>query len=1030
MFVPDSDVRVDVTWCRQANEKKLAYEVVRGSYINTGELLGSIRQVLEKQQLRIYLQEKIKELQASESRFHNVLAKLADSIIIVDNKGIVRLVNPAAAALFNCKAEELLGKEFFGALVTERTASEMETDIIYGDREKTVVDIRVVQTQVNVIRIGGEKAIAEMRIVETEWDGKMAFIASLRDITARTQAEQKLRQTTSELKAIFQAFPDIFFRIDGDGTILDYHTGQLSSLDMPPSNLVGKKIQDVVPEAVGSQFDNSIQKVNETKSLVTIEYVLPITNEIKNYEARLLPLLGKQIMVIIRDITERKRAEAALVEQARLEALQADSRIAFTEKVPLQQHLQWCMEAIVKHLNNVGLTRIWTVNETENLLELQAWAGIYDRDRMNLDMQTIAAIAEEKKIKIINNEINNSQGIGKSSMMSFIGYPLLVENRLIGVMAMFTDKPLSETALTVLASVADAIALNIDRRHTEEALRQSEIKFQKLAANVPGMIYRFLRRKDGSVGWPFVSSSCREIYELTPEEIYANPTLPMEMIHPDEQENFHRSVDISAATLQPWHWQGRLITPGGKIKWIQCASRPELQENGDIVWDGLIMDITDRKQAEEEIRNTQRFLNSVLENLPVGVFTKDIQDLQFVFWNKASEELFGYTKEEAIGKTDYDLFPAIEAEFCISKDRESLITKQLVDIPEVFRQTKHRGSRILHTKNIPIFDEKGQPQYILSIAEDITDRKQSENALRESEARFRTQAQELEQTLYKLQETQTQLIQTEKMSSLGQLVAGVAHEINNPISFIYGNLSPASEYIQDLLDLVKLYGAYYPEPVAPIQQEIEAIDLDFLMEDLPKLVTSMKIGADRIREIVLSLRTFSRLDEAEMKPVDIHEGIDSTLLILQNRLKAKAGNKGINIVKNYGRLPKIECFAGQLNQVFMNIIANGIDALESSQEVSCFINDKLPTIAITTTCNSDRVFIKIADNGPGIEPQVINRLFDPFFTTKPVGKGTGLGLSISYQIIVEKHGGTITCNSELGKGTEFCIEIPIYRGYT
>jgi signal transduction histidine kinase len=281
-------------------------------------------------------------------------------------------------------------------------------------------------------------------------------------------------------------------------------------------------------------------------------------------------------------------------------------------------------------------------------------------------------------------------------------------------------------------------------------------------------------------------------------------------------------------------------------------------------------------------------------------------------------------------------------------------------------------------------------------------------------------AQKLEGTLHKLQCTQAQLIQSEKLSSIGQMVAGVAHEINNPVSFIYGNLRYASDYVKDLLDLLKLYQECYGNHHPPIQAKINAIDLDFLLKDLPKVLASMQVGAERIRQIVLSLRNFSRSDEVLMQSVDLHEGIDSTLLILQNRLKARYNHPAIEIVKEYGQLPTIECYGGQLNQVFMNLLSNAIDALED-------MPDHLGCITIRTRVNADRsgIIIQISDNGPGMSQEVKAQLFDPFFTTKPLGKGTGLGLSISHQIVVEKHGGILKCESALGKGTEFWIEIPL-----
>jgi PAS domain S-box-containing protein len=291
-----------------------------------------------------------------------------------------------------------------------------------------------------------------------------------------------------------------------------------------------------------------------------------------------------------------------------------------------------------------------------------------------------------------------------------------------------------------------------------------------------------------------------------------------------------------------------------------------------------------------------------------------------------------------------------------------------------------------------------------------------------------TQAQQLELALQELQKTQAQLVQSEKMSSLGQLVAGVAHEINNPVSFIYGNLIHAHGYTQDLLDLIQFYQQYYPNPTPEVQSKIETIDLDFLIEDLPKLLDSMKFGAERICEIVGALRNFSRLAEAEMKAVNIHEGLDSTLTILQNRLKASGKHPEIQVIKEYGTLPKVECYAGQLNQVFMNLLTNAIDAIDEQNQKRAIEDIQANPSIIrvrTEVLDNQQVAIRIADNGPGMTEQVKARLFDPFFTTKPVGAGTGLGLSISYQIVVKKHRGQLLCFSELGQGTDFVIQIPL-----
>ncbi|WP_368007738.1 PAS domain-containing sensor histidine kinase [Laspinema palackyanum] len=442
------------------------------------------------------------------------------------------------------------------------------------------------------------------------------------------------------------------------------------------------------------------------------------------------------------------------------------------------------------------------------------------------------------------------------------------------------------------------------------------------------------------------------------------------------------------------------------------------------------IDISDRKQMEVALRRSETLYRTLAKNFPNGTVCLFDKDLHHTLAEGTELPKVGLSKELIEGKTLAEAFPSDIATRYEPLYRDALAGKESVtEVPF--------GSRLYLAHTLPLKNEQGEAIAGMIMTQNITERKQAEDALRRSEERFRQKAEELKHTLQELRQTQTQLIQTEKMSSLGQLVAGVAHEINNPVSFIYGNIAHARQYVRDLLDLVELYGKEYQKPTPKIQEHIEGIGLNFLMEDFPKLMSSMQVGADRIREVVLSLRNFSRLDQAQKKSVNIHEGIDSTLLILQNRLKAKAGMPSIEVIKEYGELPAIECYAGQLNQVFMNLLGNAIDVLEEEGHKQLKMRARVPNltgdapgtfnprICIHTERVGDCALIRISDNGRGMNAETKQHIFEPFFTTKNPGKGTGLGLSISYQIVVEKHGGKIDCKSGPGLGTEFMITLPI-----
>ena len=485
--------------------------------------------------------------------------------------------------------------------------------------------------------------------------------------------------------------------------------------------------------------------------------------------------------------------------------------------------------------------------------------------------------------------------------------PLCVKGQRIGTMATIIDVS-HRTELTneelraqlqsrtrVLKHTTERLqkAMN-ERTQTDATLIASQSRFDALMARVPGILYQFRLSADLTPSFSFISPSSKTLLELSPQQICSDASLLIERIHPDDKADFDQSVALSAQNLTDWHWHGRFVLFSGRTVWMQAASRPEKQHDGSIVWDGLLMDITD---------------------------------------NKASE-----------------------------------------------------------------------------------------SALQRSESKLRSQTQQLKSAITQLRRTQAKLIQSEKMSSLGQLVAGIAHELNNPVNFIHGNLTHAQAYIQDILKIIRLYQAHYPAPIPEVQTVSSELELDYVLSDLPKLLQSVQAGTNRIRQIVLSLRNFSRLDESELKSIDIHEGLESTLMILGNRLKATGERRAIKIIKAYEKIPPVDCYAGQLNQVFMNILVNAIDAIDDADDADKA--NKIYQIVLQTFQENNRVVVQITNNGPPIPKEVSRRLFDPFFTTKPVGQGTGMGLAVSYQTVVDLHKGTLEYSQTDDQKTSFKIEIP------
>ena len=575
-----------------------------------------------------------------------------------------------------------------------------------------------------------------------------------------------------------------------------------------------------------------------------------------------------------------------------------------------------------------------------------------------------------------------------------------------------------------------AFAHDITERHkSEAALRRSEARFRSLVANIPGVVYRwqcdFLPT--------FISDTVYLLAGYPAADFISPPDRGgrtfASVIYSEDLAQVEATIRKGIENKQSYSLEYRLLAADGTIKWVWDKGSPVFDEDGNVCClDGVIFDISDRYYSQVALQQKTSELEAVFRTLPDLYFRLNADGVILDYLSGNSSDLHLDT-EDFLGKRMLDVLPgnvASQFEQAIVQTIENTTSVTLEYSIQISEEEQKYEARFLPFN----------ATQIIIISRNITLRKQAESKLKDKNY-------ELKQALKQLGRTQSQLIQAEKMSGLGQLVAGIAHEINNPISFIYGNVTYAREYAENLLKLCCLYQEHYPEPVAAIADLAEEIEIEFMKEDFPHLLNSIQIGADRIRQIVLSLRNFSRLEESDIKRVDIHEGIDSALLILQHRLKENGRIRNIEIVKEYGKLPPVQCYVGQLNQVFMNILNNAIDALADVRNRKLELagaseTERQDSPGLPVSCNAshwilirtevlenNRIAIAISDNGLGMEESVKSRIFDPFFTTKPVGKGTGLGLSISYQIVVERHTGTLRCISKPGAGTEFTIEIPI-----
>ncbi len=1010
-------------------------------------------------------------LEASEKRLSGILKMAKNAIISVDENKNISMFNQGAEKIFGYQASDVLGTSL-NLLLAERYKINHQNYVRQFPREPDVSRPMANRRQIWGLRKDGTEFPAAASISKLELQKETILTVIINDISEEVEAENKLKTALQQLNFHVENTPLGVIEWDNELRLQRWSQQAEKIFGWQADEVIGLQVNDwefIFPEdleKVGSLMQqlqggkiprNTSVNRNYTKEgkVINCEW----------YNSAFFDEKGNLISILslILDVTDQVQAQIELqISQQKLQLI--------INTIP--QSIFWKNRDLVyQGCNNSFAHRAGFKSPAEIIgktdYDLPGNPEHFEHYR-RIDFQVMES--NTPRYQIIEPQLTTQ---GQQRWLQTSKVPIHnQDNQVIGILGSYED-------IT-------------ERIEAEEKLNQQQKTLRAILDNAP--IWILMTDINSKV--KFVNNTlCKNLG--IPESRFLEVEEYYQIFLEKEAASLHKIDTNCWANNLPCYCEETFTFIDGKEHNIELIKVKIKDDNNEII--GLIslgLDITESKQAQQKLQESEakfrqiacheellnHLANQIRNSLNIDtILDTTVHQVRTILkidrchfiWHRFASSLNpdetnnNYLDSwEVVNESKGEKFSSLLGKYTIEQVgywalRFLQLEIILVDDISLVDDKKMRhfivALGIISFVSIPIKTQSGKIGVLVcahhtsvrnwddsevKLLKGVTDQlaiaiDQAElyNQSREVAFQAREQAQELSNALKKLQQAQTQLIQTEKMSSLGQMVAGIAHEINNPINFISGNIVHASEYIQDLLNLIHLYQENYPHPPKVIQEKIETIELDFLTEDLPKILNSIKVGANRIADIVLSLRNFSRLDESEVKSVDIHEGIESTLLILQNKLKDKSQEKAIQIIKDYGDLPEVECYVSQINQVFMNIISNGIDALaekRSKKINSTEINqnsdilDDLPTITISTkVLSSQEVRIIISDNGMGMTETVRQKIFDPFFTTKPIGSGTGLGLSISYQIIVEKHQGRLDCTSIVGEGTKFIIEIPI-----
>jgi len=1048
------------------------------------------------------------KLRASEERFRGLLESSQDAIMLLEPPAWkFTFGNPATIRMFGAKDEA----EFTSHDPWDLSPDQQPDGRVSADKAREMIEAAVRKGshffEWTHRRIGGDEFQADVLLAKMEREGKVVLQATVRDITERKQMEENLRQKTTLFEAMVNSSPDGILIVNEQGKKI---------LQNPQFARLTK-----IPAPIAEQLDDAEQLQYVTDSTKDPEQFLAKVlhlnahpdetsrDEIEFKDGRILdrysaPVLDEKKTCygriwMFRDITERKRTEEKLRLQTSALAAAANG-IAITDRTGL---ILWVNPAFTRL---TGYDSSEVVGRTPALLK----SGVHDKTFYQ-DLWATILSGKVWQGELVNRRKDGSQYHEE-----------------------MTITPVRDEKGEILNFVAVKQDIS-PRKQAEEALKEQlalRERLAKIAANVPGIIYAFRLRPDGSACVPYASPTIEEFYGVRAEDLVEDASPIFNLIHPDDQVRHQESIAESARTMTPWRCEFRVRHPKKGLFWAEGQSTPERQADGSILWHGFMSDITKRreaegkfqlnekryrtlveataaivwdgppsgefaaeqpswtaftgqsfkelrgrgwlnaihpddhaettrvwsaaianrsmckveyrlrardqsyhhmlvrvvpiladdgtiqqwvgvanditkrKQAEAALRDSEAFLNTVVENIPHMIFVKDAKELRFVKFNKAGQGLLGYSLAELAGKNDYDFFPKELADRFTENDRKVLRGAEIVDISEEPVQTRNKGERILHTKKIPIFDNTGQLTYLLGISEDITERKQGEKS---------QQMMEL------------QLRQAQKMEAIGQLAAGIAHEINTPTQYVGDNTRFLKDAFDNVISLLRSHGELLaaakqntltPELLEHVEETLMASDVEYLLEQVPKAIQETLEGVERVTQIVRAMKEFSHPGGREKSVADLNKAIESTATVARNEWKYVSDLK-LDLDPD---LPLVPCYIGEFNQVILNLVVNAAHAIGDvvkSQPGTKGI------ITVQTRREGDSVAVRVSDTGTGIPEANRRRIFEPFFTTKAVGKGSGQGLALVYTEIVKKHGGTVTFETEVGKGTTFVLHLPI-----